>query len=79
MVPSNGTAGTVVTVLGNSFNATVGTVIVGGTASAVLFWNDTMIQFIMPIGVGVGLNVLVINSYIQSSAPNTLWSYNGMR
>lgn len=49
----------------------------GFYVSSIANWNDTYLETTLPIGVGVGLYVNVINSANRNSSANNLFSYNG--
>lgn len=78
--PSNGSAGDTVTITGTGFGNGSWNVTIGGIAvSGIPSWADTSISVIVPIGVGLGWNVSVVNAANKTNIPlpSSTFSYNG--
>ncbi len=61
--PDHGAQGDSITITGTSFEATTGTVTVGGVAATVVSWTDTEIVITVPVGVASGTTTIVVTSH----------------
>jgi hypothetical protein len=80
LVPTSGpTAGSfVVTINGQNFGASTGTVTIGGISCPVVggSWSNTQVQCTVAAGQGTGLSVIVTTPAAQSNPANTLFRYS---
>jgi YD repeat-containing protein len=65
-VPTSGVAGTIVTISGNNFGASAGTVTFGGQSATINSWADGSIQVVVPSSASSG-NVVMSHGGLQSN------------